>query len=221
MKSLFFLFLIYLLPSSIFAQIAEGKMAVGVNLSGDYEKYQLETPYATPVYKADIWDWKLVANPYFNYFVKDNLSIGIGLNYSIDQEIENGNPLAANGYTSKSRKSDHLFGLGLFITKYWFVAPKWALYLQPMLSPIYFMRTYYRKIEDPSYSVKESESILYSGYWQYKANMNFGLFYFIAPKIALQTQIEVIQFTYMKSYQTGGFLKSQPSFLFGVNYVFH
>jgi hypothetical protein len=221
MKSQCFLLLMCLLSYTVSGQIAEGKMSVGVNLSGDYAKSQHERPYTTPAYKVDTWDWKLVANPFFQYFVKDNLALGIGLTYSIDQTIEDSEPLPVNGYTTMVRHSKHLFGIDILMTKYWFVAPKLALYLQPKLSPIYFMQTHYRRVEDPSSSAKESETILYNGYWRYQAKMSVGLFYFITPKIALQTQMEIAQYTYMKGYQTGGFLKSQPNFMFGLNYVFH
>jgi hypothetical protein len=194
-------------------------MSVGINLNGDYTK-NTWLSNTTPSYEYDNWEWELVANPYFQYFVKDNLALGVGLNYSIDQTIGYGKPLTASGFPTKDRVTSHLFGFELFVTKYWFVGPKSALYLQPKLSSVYYLYSVYNKTENPSYTDAENETQSLSDAMMYKANLNLGFQYFISPNFALQAQIEIAQYLYMQDYQTGGFLKKQPYFMFGVNYFF-
>lgn len=220
MKAAAALVLICLFFNSSQAQIKEGKMSVGINVSGDYTKYTW-IPTITPSYENDVWEWELAANPYFQYFVKDNLAVGIGLSYSIDQSIEDGKPLTSQGYAELNRVSSHLIGAEVFVTKYWFVGPKFALYLQPKLSPVLYLYSVYRRTEDPLYTDAESETHTLSGAMMYRANLNAGLQYFIKPKLALQAQMEIAQYVYTESYQNGGFLKNQPYFMFGVNYIFH
>lgn len=209
--------LVFLLCGAANAQIPKGKMSIGINLSADYSRDDLSYQYA----KIITYKWNVVTSPFFQYFIKENLGLGGNLVYSVYQDIRETTPTTSSSFITSIKGTSEWYGLGVFANKYWFVNTKWAFFLKPQLISTYIERTDLNRVENPLFTEDQQENRVYSSSWQHKANLSVGCHYFIIPKLAIQAQMEVAQFTYGKNNQTGGILKSQPYFMFGMNYVFH
>ena len=141
-------------------------------------------------------------SPSIGFFVSDKFCVGaaVPLNYSFGTNISNyNNTMFSNNQSSKSQT----FGYGItpYVRYYMKITDKFYGYLNGSINfglsnrSVKTESTYTDLIGTymvtNSYSNKESKSM----YYNYSANVNFGLMYFISPKLALEASLAGIGYS--------------------------
>lgn len=191
------------------AQIYKGSASRGLFMNGSFNTNSSGS-FSTS------YSWSINPTLNFEYFIKDNQSIGFlpGFNYS-HYVYDNHRPAVYGSspiYTYNSSTGN--YGLGLFYKKYWFVTSKLAIYILPKLSSTYNESRYEYEFKFPT----TYKTIRYQTSWNHALNLSMGLNYFITPNISLMAQSVLSQYTLYRNSQSFILLNPTLSFTFGVNY---
>ena len=120
--------------------------------------------------------------PTFEYFVKQNLSIGTGLFYNPKYTRDEVGYNRSNPNSSSTTKT--IYGATIYVKKYWFAYPKLSFFLMPQFSNNYFQS------EESSSSYT---NIYKYNYWYQTFSTNIGMLYFIKPHIFIDVKINAFQ----------------------------
>lgn len=125
-------------------------------------------------------------SPYFGFFLKENVALGVKANYSTSN-YESETNYASNGY-SNSRKSKD-YGVGFFLIRYFTIKNRFGFSLSPTIN-----LTRYK-------SEQLSNSFNFNPYDLYNSNsddskgmgisagLNAGLYYVISNKFIIETKL--------------------------------
>lgn len=196
------------------AQIEKGSSAIGLQLSGNINKSNNDTEFQ----KRRTVSWQSISDARYEYFIKQNLSIGGGLSYGINQTLITTTPTIPNTFETIIRTTRETYGLHFQVSKYWFVHPKVGFHITPRIGSFYNETTNYNKVDNPAISESNRVSRSYRSSWHHIANVNAGICLFLGPNISVNTNIEIAQFRYTDSNQTLRLLGSNPLFSFGATY---
>lgn len=198
MRKLLLLAVLMCISRMLIAQINKGSSII--NLDGIFTySYTSDkiTSFAQSGYKIE---------PTYEYFLKDNISLGLGINYA------NNSTLITNNYKRDQSK----YGASLFFKRYLTISPKILLYLMPQIS-----------INSGSYkyvSVSSSFTDAYD-FSHNSFSINCGVSYFTKSNIALNLKLNTFQFSSVSgpnfSYKSFDFLSlANPELLmFGVKFL--
>jgi hypothetical protein len=198
------------------AQIEKGTMSIGTTLDGNYDRgvnnYQFNN--------VTSYNWGFKLTPTFEYFVKNNLSVGAGIGYGIQQNIRNTEPLTTNQFPTTIANTIENYSVSLFVRKFWTVNKKLGVYIQPKLSSFYNETTNKNKVDNPAFPENLQTAYTYSNYWNHNLNLNAGVHYFVTPKWSLKAETLVSQANITKSTQTFRLFYTNINLTFGINYFF-
>lgn len=124
-------------------------------------------------------------SPYFGRFIKDNLVLGIKLNFGTSK---NESSFEDFNQTSNTEQKGRSYGAGIFFRKYFPVLEKFGVFIQPGIN----------------YNFYSSDQVRYSSYNQgetvredyedrkshsFSVNSSLGLYYFISPRFSIETSL--------------------------------
>ena len=191
--------------SGINAQIKQGTMGVGMLLSGNY---------AHTSYNSSITYDRFMVSPTLthDYFIKDNLSIGVQLGYAIDNST---NIQKSYLYYDNYRSRVQSYNLSFNFKKYMNLTPKLALYIMPN----YLVNYSYSDYKDIHFNNAPSTGYTGSSHsWENQISLKWGINYFVTSNLSLIAQST---FSYLDiNKRTINFypIPSTFNFVFGVNY---
>lgn len=214
MKNLSITILCMAFAINAMSQIEKGTSAIGVQLSGNFSNSNNDNTFQ----KRRTVSWQLISDARYEYFIKQNLSIGGGLNYAINQTSTTTNPTTSNTFETKIRTTLETYGLHFQVSKYWFIHPKVGFHLTPRIGSFYNETTNYNRIDNPAISESNRVQRTYRSSWHHLAQVNAGICLFLHPNISVNTSIEVAQFRYTNSAQNLRMLNTNPIFSFGATY---
>lgn len=198
------------------AQIEKGTMSIGTALDGNYDRgvnnYQFNN--------VTSYNWGFKLTPTFEYFVKNNLSVGVGVGYGIQQNIRYTDPITELQYPSTIQNTIENYSVSLFVRKFWTVNKKLGVYIQPKLSSFYNETTNKNKVDNPAFPENLKTAYSYSNNWNHNLNLNAGVHYFVTPKWSLKVETLVSQANFTKSTQTFRLFYTNINLTFGINYFF-
>lgn len=198
------------------AQIEKGTMSIGTALDGNYDRgvnnYQFNN--------VTSYNWGFKLTPTFEYFVKNNLSVGVGVGYGIQQNIRYTDPITELQYPSTIQNTIENYSVSLFVRKFWTVNKKLGVYFQPKLSSFYNETTNKNKVDNPAFPENLRTAYSYSNNWNHNLNLNAGVHYFFSPKWSLKAETLVSQANITKSTQTFRLFYTNINLTFGINYFF-
>lgn len=198
------------------AQIQKGTLSIGSTFDGNYDRGV--NNYQTVNLTNYNWGFKLT--PTFEYFIKNNFSVGASLGYSVQQNIRYTEPLIPDFYPITLKNTTENFSVSLFVRKFWTVNKKLAVYIQPKLSSFDNENTTTNKVDNPAYSSDLRTGYSFSNYWNHNLVLNAGVHYFITPKWSLKAETLVSQFNMTKTTQTLKLIYPNINLTFGINYFF-
>lgn len=198
------------------AQIQKGTMSIGTTLDGNYDRGV--NNYQTVNLTTYNWGFKLT--PTFEYFIKNNLSVGAGIGYGIQQNIRYTEPLTTNQFPTTIANTIENYSVSLFMRKFWTVNTKLGVYIQPKLSSFYNETTNKNKVDNPAFPENLKTAYSYSHNWNHNLNLNAGVHYFFSPKWSLKAETLVSQANFTKSTQTFRLFYTNINLTFGINYFF-
>lgn len=168
------------------AQIERGAKSLGFNLAAIYENYKSGSSNNSS-YSQTSTNTGFAIQPFFDYFVGKNLSLGIALNYS--NNFVNNNSTNST-FTSNSNSNLKSYGLQVQLTKYWFASNKVAFTFRPAVASLYFDNIYeYTGSNVPT----EKNS---SSFWQHGIGGNVGVAYFIKKNVMVEGQTNFFSYIY-------------------------
>lgn len=198
------------------AQIQKGTMSIGTALDGNYDRgvnnYQFNN--------VTSYNWGFKLTPTFEYFIKNNLSVGAGIGYGIQQNIRYTEPLTTNQFPLTIANTIENYSVSLFVRKFWTVNKKLGVYIQPKLSSFYNETTNKNKVDNPAFTENLKTAYSYSNNWNHNLNLNAGVHYFVTPKWSLKAETLVSQANITKSTQTFRLFNTNFNLTFGINYFF-
>ncbi len=198
------------------AQIQKGTMSVGSILDGNYDRGENNSQ----TIKMTIYNWGFEVAPKFEYFIKNNFSMGLGIGYSVQQNIRYIEPLTQNQFPVTIKSTTENYSVSLFVRKFWFVNKKLAVYIQPKLSSFDNETNTYNKVDNPAYLENLRISYAYSNYWNHNITLSAGVHYFVRPKWALKAETLVSKFNMTQNTQNLKLIYPNISLAFGINYFF-
>jgi hypothetical protein len=172
------------------AQINKGAKALGFNLAANYNlnKSSNERNSNTSATETTRNTLGFAVQPVFEYFVVTNLSLGVGLNYSINT-INEKTTLGTNIYDYNYNFKN--YGLQVQFKKYWFATNKIAFTLTPAIAASYIENSYVQSNNFGSPEFKGN-----SDYWQYGIGGNLGAAFFIKQNLTIEGQTNFFSYSY-------------------------
>ncbi|MTI41715.1 hypothetical protein [Fulvivirga lutimaris] len=125
-------------------------------------------------------------SPYFGFFLRENVAIGVKANYSTSN-YESETKYASNGY-SNSRKSKD-YGVGFFLIRYFTIKNRFGLSLNPTINLTrYKAEQLSNSFNFDPYDLYNSNSDDSKGIG-ISAGLNAGLYYAISNKFIIETKL--------------------------------
>lgn len=213
------------------AQIGKGSIAIGSTVIGSFSQSENkstalstyitstnDTIISTLNIDRDISIWSLNINPNFEYFIKDNLSIGFGFGYHINQSKTIIDYPNSGFYKTTITNTIERYIPEIYINKYWFITPKFSFNIRPSINSFYNEITSYNNVENPAFSQNQRANTQITSNWYHTINCPFGINYFIANKWMLGLQTNLFQYKYERNFQSFNFFGSNISLSLGINY---
>jgi hypothetical protein len=134
-------------------------------------------------------------SPYFGRFIKDNLVLGVKLNFGTSK---NESSFEDFNQTSNTEQKGRSYGAGIFLRKYFPVLEKFGVFIQPEIN----------------YNFYSSDNVRYSSFHQgetvredyedresrsFSVNTSLGLYYFISPRFSIETSLGTLGLTKSKT----------------------
>lgn len=168
------------------AQIQKGATALGFNLAAIYSVNKFSNSMNSS-YSQTNTSQGFTIQPFFEYFVKTNLSIGITLNYSNNLINTNTNFNPNSSYSEFNLKN---YGLQVQLKKYWFATSKVAFTFTPAIAALRNDNFYENGSSNaPKYTSTDN-------YWQFGIGGNLGAAYFIKKNVMVEGQTNFFSFSY-------------------------
>jgi hypothetical protein len=198
--------------ATAFGQLNKGTFAVGSTLQGSYAKDQLNA-------STNLYNWSTGVNPYAEYFIKDNLSVGFGLGYGINQSRRTFESTMPSIYDTYSTSSIQKYSAHLFLKKYVFITEKLALELQTKWTSYYNEYTTKTEVDNPSLTSNQRTYTTYRNNWNHAAELNLGLTYFFKSRVAVSVHTTIGRFNYNNTSHNIN-MPSSPQLFFGFGRFF-
>jgi hypothetical protein len=109
----------------------------------------------------------------------------------------------------------------IFIKKFWFIKPKFAITANGSLASMVYKYTF---IDE--FNLTSNRDI--PSLWSFSAQLNFGCSYLLHPKLAISIQTSILQFNKSPNYSNSSpkpldhsidFLDPNNRLMFGLNYI--
>ncbi|MES2654293.1 MAG: hypothetical protein V4620_01830 [Bacteroidota bacterium] len=195
------------------AQIEKGSIALGLNaglgFTYDSDKYQSNNSF------------RISAQPVFEYFIANNLSLGAAVNSSFQFSNSEYTEYTLIPYSYKSDNYRQTYSLNILLKKYWFASPQIGFTVSPQLASTY--------AEENASNTNDNRTTTYNtNYWYSSAMLNVGAVYFVRPNLAIEAQTNFINYSnYPGSPSSNNnerhsfsVLAFQSSLTLGIKYVF-
>lgn len=199
---------------SSYAQLPKGTTAIGLNLSAGLSNDDVTS-------QRNQKSWNLAVRPKFDFFIKENLSVGIAPSYAISKNIYATTPSGNNSYPTKNTSKNEQYGLNFSITKYWFTGnQKLGVYLSPTYAPIYSESTSTNFIDIPGNTTDQNTSSSVTTSWMHNASLNAGICYFLFPGFTLELNYNAVDYFYRKHSQNVTASFNPGNIRYGFRYYF-
>lgn len=175
------------------AQIEKGTNVLGANLGASYN---LELVKETSNHILS-----LKVQPVFEHFIAKNLSLGVALNYGVNQQDYYSTSTFNNVVSdSKTEINKQNFGAHIQFKKHWFATNKIAFTLTPFLS------TYYNETNVLGTNNNGQISTYTYNYnnWTHSAKCTLGAMYFIKQNLAIEAQSNFFKYSFTPEKNNSG-----------------